>query len=119
MKRMSEKTINEFKEKLTSEKGRIKASVILKESQEIEMEGDDLDKVQGKILADIDARFSGRDRFKLLQIENALKKIENGSFGICDACDESIGKKRLLAKPDANLCIACAERAESVNAHFN
>ncbi len=61
-----------------------------------------------------------RDRSLLFKIEKALSKIEDGSFGRCDACSEPIGQKRLKARPFATLCIDCKEDQESrsVSAHF-
>jgi len=43
----------------------------------------------------------------LAEIEHALKKYENGTYGICDNCGKSIDKARLEAMPKANLCINC------------
>ena len=41
------------------------------------------------------------------EIEIALKKIENNTYGICNMCDEEIGIKRLNAKPHAVFCVHC------------
>ena len=43
---------------------------------------------------------------------NALKKIEEGSYGICEACEEEIPVKRLKAIPDARYCITCQAELE-------
>lgn len=47
------------------------------------------------------------------QIESALKKIENGGFGICEGCGDSIAIKRLESLPHTNVCIDCAISSES------
>ena len=44
---------------------------------------------------------------ELKDIDLALKKIENGTYGICDMCDEEIGIQRLKAKPHARFCVDC------------
>lgn len=44
---------------------------------------------------------------ELREIEHALKKIENGTYDICEMCDEPVGLKRLRAKPHARFCIYC------------
>lgn len=49
----------------------------------------------------------------LRQIEAALRRIERGSYGICERCGQPIGMARLEAVPWAVLCIACQEREES------
>lgn len=44
----------------------------------------------------------------LAKINKALKKIEEGTYGICEKCGESIDPKRLEAYPEAETCIKCA-----------
>jgi DnaK suppressor protein len=44
----------------------------------------------------------------LARTERALAKIEDGTYGICDACGEPIEPARLSAMPDGVLCLACA-----------
>lgn len=46
------------------------------------------------------------------QIDNALKKIKKGKYGICENCGKSINKQRLMAIPFVNLCIKCKEDEE-------
>ncbi|MAM37733.1 TraR/DksA family transcriptional regulator (plasmid) [Sphingobium naphthae] len=46
-------------------------------------------------------------------IEEALARIEAGSYGVCASCGEEIAPKRLAALPACRLCITCAEGAES------
>lgn len=50
---------------------------------------------------------------KLADVERALAKISNGSYGICDGCGERIPHERLEAIPWATRCIACS-RSRSV-----
>ena len=50
-----------------------------------------------------------RDRSSLLQIERALGKIADGTFGQCESCGSAIDLRRLKAQPFATLCIACME----------
>jgi DnaK suppressor protein len=44
----------------------------------------------------------------LLEIKDALRKLDNGTYGSCERCDRSIAEARLEAMPAARLCIACA-----------
>ena len=46
------------------------------------------------------------------KIEQAIKKIENGTYGFCEETGEPIGIKRLIARPVATLCIAAQEKHE-------
>jgi RNA polymerase-binding protein DksA len=48
----------------------------------------------------------------LKMVEEALLKVRNGTYGICEGCDKPIDGKRLRAIPYARLCIRCKEREE-------
>src|SRR5215471_2518728 len=47
---------------------------------------------------------------KLNDIEAALRRVDQGTYGICDNCGKEIGERRLQALPWARLCLECAER---------
>lgn len=49
---------------------------------------------------------------ELKEIEDALKRIEDGTYGICEMCGEPIRKLRLKVKPHAKYCIVCREIVE-------
>ena len=55
-----------------------------------------------------------RDQFqrRLEQIQNALQRIEEGSYGQCESCGRDIEQARLAALPFTSLCIDCARRSE-------
>ncbi len=46
---------------------------------------------------------------ELNEIEDAIKRIEKGTYGVCEMCDESIAIGRLRAKPFAKYCTPCRE----------
>ena len=48
-----------------------------------------------------------RDRERLAEIERALGKIKNGTYGVCDICGQPIDRARLEALPQANSCLKC------------
>ena len=48
-----------------------------------------------------------RERDKLVQIDEALRNIEDGSYGICESCGDEIDQDRLKAMPFAKLCLSC------------
>ena len=52
------------------------------------------------------------EKDKLAQIERALARIEDGTYGVCEANGEPIGKMRLMAFPRATLCLTCKQREE-------
>ncbi|MEE9219519.1 MAG: TraR/DksA family transcriptional regulator [Acidobacteriota bacterium] len=55
---------------------------------------------------------SSMKREQILAIEDALRRIRSGDYGICDECGESIGKKRLTAVPWAKFCLKCREQKD-------
>ena len=52
------------------------------------------------------------ERKSLYELDDALKRIEEGTFGICDDCKSVITKIRLKAVPSARLCIKCQQKRE-------
>jgi DnaK suppressor protein len=57
-------------------------------------------------------RIRDRERKLILKIKEALARIEDGTFGICEECGEEISEERLKARPVTTLCIACKTKAE-------
>lgn len=55
---------------------------------------------------------ASNDRNALIQIDDALKRIEDGSFGVCEKCRKSIARVRLKALPFARLCLKCQRAQE-------
>jgi DnaK suppressor protein len=51
-----------------------------------------------------------RLREQLAEVEHALKKFENGTYGLCDNCGQLINPERLEALPQASLCLDCKAR---------
>lgn len=52
-------------------------------------------------------RIRDRERKLLSKIDDALVRIDEGEYGMCDDCGETIGLKRLEARPVTTLCIDC------------
>jgi DnaK suppressor protein len=57
-------------------------------------------------------RLKEREQKLLKKIDEALERIANGIFGICESCGGEIGYKRLKARPVTTLCIECKTRQE-------
>jgi len=82
------------------------------EDWDVKTAGDDVEVAKIERERELDIKMKGRDRFIIKKIEIALTKIENGTFGRCDDCEQSIELDRLKARPMANLCIDCKESQE-------
>ncbi|MDD5108080.1 MAG: TraR/DksA family transcriptional regulator [Candidatus Omnitrophica bacterium] len=55
---------------------------------------------------------ASNERKTIYELDDALKRIEDGTFGICDDCKGTITKIRLKAVPSARLCIKCQQKRE-------
>jgi len=58
-------------------------------------------------------RIRDRERKLINKIREALQRIEDGSFGICDSCGDDIDIDRLKARPVTTLCIECKRKEEA------
>lgn len=81
------------------------------ESPAIE-KGDEVDLSSEDRQRALELKLLGRQSFMLKKIDNALFKIKNGTFGICEECEGEIEMNRLRARPVATQCIACKEEEE-------
>jgi len=58
-------------------------------------------------------RIRDRERKLITKIDEALGRIEDGSYGKCEECDQDIGIERLRARPVTTLCIDCKSLQEA------
>lgn len=95
---------------------------IVKESEkvdqgEIDVVAEDMADTVDRSTLETDRNFTlrllDRDRKLLHKVDEALERIDNGDFGLCDECGEDIGDERLKARPVATLCISCKEESEA------
>lgn len=74
--------------------------------------GDEADQAGQSIEKELQFELSDNERTQLDQIEGALRKMEKGTYGICEQCQKPIQKLRIKALPFARYCIACQSTAE-------
>lgn len=74
--------------------------------------GDELDLASDQQDRELSLLLSNRDRKKLLAINEALEKIKEGNYGVCQECGEQIGAGRLKVMPLANYCVDCQSKIE-------
>lgn len=79
---------------------------------------DEVDQASSEYMQAFSFRLRGRERFLMGKIEIALQKMEDGSYGLCEECEEPISLKRLRARPEAQLCIQCKEAQEKEEAVY-
>jgi DnaK suppressor protein len=73
---------------------------------------DPMDQASDQSERDFLLRLRDRESKLMAKIKEALEKIDNGTFGICEECGEEISLKRLRARPMATLCIDCKHEQE-------
>ena len=120
MSEISPKILNECRQKLVSSKAEILNRVKETRANLVEDDkgGDEADQTV-RILAEQEfLNMQDRLRSQLLEIESALGRIENGTFGICEETEELIEEDRLKAIPWKRLSIEGAEIRESVNKRY-
>jgi DnaK suppressor protein len=118
--KISEKLLNECRSKLLQSKAdllnRVKEAKMNFDTED--KGGDEADQTV-RVLAEQEfLNMTDRLRNQLLEIESALGRIENGTFGFCEETEEPIEPERLRAIPWTRLSIEGAEIRESVNKRF-
>jgi len=74
--------------------------------------GDEIDLATGEISRELEAKMSMRQQKQLKEIQEALERLKQGEYGICEDCGEPIPEQRLRLFPAAKLCVRCQEEAD-------
>jgi len=77
------------------------------------LEGDLIDQASADAEAELQIRLHQTDSRLLRAIEEALGRIRQGTFGVCQVCKQPVSKARLEAVPWTRLCRECKEREHS------
>lgn len=73
---------------------------------------DETDLAASEINQNLVFKLRDRERQLLIKIDEALSRMDEGVFGICEECEEPIEPRRLEARPVSTMCISCKERQE-------
>lgn len=113
---MEEKMLKKFKELLLSKREQILSSGFTNRGEDLEVPSEELadeaDLANSVINQQVSFKIREREMLKLRQIDMALVRIEEGSYGHCEDCGDTIGEKRLFNQPWTELCIEHAEERE-------
>lgn len=116
MREMHETEIEYFKETLLSRKEQIEKNI-----EGVEKEMDALRELELNDEGDyasvsndnmVENAIGNQQELELFEIDVALAKIKEGTYGICEMCEECVGVHRLKVKPHAKYCIDCREIVE-------
>ncbi|MCF6206770.1 MAG: RNA polymerase-binding protein DksA [Sulfurovum sp.] len=110
---LTQEELEMFKNKLLDRRAQIEKNLTsttleLKEMRDLEL-NDEGDYAAASAETMVDSAIMEQQRKELAEIDLALDKIKNGTYGICEMCEEPIGKARLEVKPFARFCITCRE----------
>ncbi len=108
---MNKTFLSKVKELLLAEKRDILKQV--ERDVAIDTDGDETDEIQGNLLIELTNQLNSRNATKLAQIEAALKRVDDKTYGKCQDCEEDIPEKRLLNNPYFQTCVSCAEEREA------
>jgi DnaK suppressor protein len=113
---MEAKTLAKYRKLLVEEKQRILNNSKNALQNELSLSPDDLpdetDLAASEVNQNLVFKLRDRERQLLSKIDEAMARIEEGTFGTCMDCEENIEIRRLEARPVSTLCIACKERQE-------
>lgn len=116
---MAEKTVvsskkklfDKIKQDLAEKKRTILAGANEAISSKLGAQNENLPELGDQAMVEIDSNFllrlKDREKRLLTKIDQALERIEKGTFGICEECGQEIGAKRLEARPVTTMCIEC------------
>ena len=109
---MTKVELNKFKKILENKQDELERVVRNRDAITIEKSADALDEVQHAAERELAIRNLDRESNLLRNVRSALRRIDEGSFGVCLHCEEEISPKRLAAVPWAPFCIQCQEQAD-------
>jgi len=100
--------------------------VLEKQLQQLQTDfGKEIPNLGGPALADVndqasfesdrnfEIRIKDRERKLINKVKEAIKKISEGTYGVCESCNEAISSKRLMARPVTTYCINCKAEMEA------
>ena len=113
---MDVQTVTKFRNLLVAERERLLNNSKESIKNDLNVSTDDLpdeaDLAASEITQSLTFELRNRERVMIAKINTALARIQEGSFGSCEACEEPIEKRRLEARPFSTLCVACQEQHE-------
>ena len=113
---MSAKTSNSFRRTLEAKRDELLAKTSDREEIRIEHAAEEFDRLQQQLNREVAIRNLDRESALLKQVQSALARLDDETFGVCLRCDEPIPEKRLNAVPWAAYCVPCQEAIDRESA---
>ena len=109
---MTKTEIDQFRRILTARVAELERFTRQRDGIVVERSADQLEEIQAASQRALAVCNLAREFTQLRDARAALRRIEDGSFGTCQECDEDIRPKRLAAVPWATFCIRCQEAVD-------
>ena len=114
--RMSKKEMEKYRRLLEEKKASLSSDLAKTRSAEEETTEESTQDIADKAVSSYTREFlyslTDGERSTLLQIDDAIGRIDDGAYGLCINCAQPISEKRLTAVPYAPYCVDCQELAE-------
>jgi DnaK suppressor protein len=109
---MTKSELIKFRNILEAKQAELEQSVRNRDGIAIEKTPDALDEVQHASERELAIRNLDRESRLLRNVRAALRRLDDGSFGVCLHCEEDISPRRLAAVPWTAFCIQCQEKID-------
>jgi len=119
---MTKTETNNFRRVLEAKRKELRNGSSDRDEILIENAAEEFDRLQQQLNREVAIRNLDRESKLLKDVEAAIGRIEDDSFGICLRCDETIPERRLKAVPWAAYCVPCQEiieRQRAAGGHFD
>jgi len=100
-------------ETLRSREAELTRRLQAKDGLEIDASGDSIDQSVKSVMREAAGAELANARRDLDQVQSAIRRVTDGTYGECNICEEPISPKRLAALPYAVNCVQCAQNAEN------
>jgi DnaK suppressor protein len=114
---MKAKQLDGYRQRLLEQRAslieRVRAVEETLETLDREREVEFMDRAQADVPEEVLLRLDEQERKELGEIEAALGRVAQGTFGECERCNQPIDQRRLATLPAARLCVRCQTEAEA------
>jgi RNA polymerase-binding transcription factor len=113
---MSKAKFNDVRRVLEAKRNELLNAVSDRDEIRIENAAEEFDRLQQQLNREVAIRNLDRESRLLKDVQAALGRLEEGTFGVCLHCEDEIPEKRLKALPWAAYCVACQEVVDRLRA---
>ena len=113
---MSKTKFNDVLKVLEAKRNELLNAVSDRDEIRIENAAEEFDRLQQQLNREVAIRNLDRESRLLKDVQAALGRVQEGTFGLCLRCEEDIPEKRLKALPWAAYCVACQEVVDRLRA---